>query len=108
MSPFRFRPYADFTGNVGRRQQRRYVAGLLKRLGIDDQIKPKIRSGGPGESAKLISRGEVDFERSELSLSSAPRTSSGSATSRSKFKAGSCSAGASTPKPKNLRQDALC
>lgn len=44
----------------------RYVAGLLERLGIADQVKPKIRSGGPGESAKLISRGEVDFVVSAL------------------------------------------
>jgi molybdate transport system substrate-binding protein len=44
----------------------RYVAGLLERLGIADQVKPKIRSGGPGESAKLVSRGEVDFVVSAL------------------------------------------
>lgn len=44
----------------------RYVAGLLERLGIADQVKPKIRSGGPGESAKLVSRGEVDFVVSGL------------------------------------------
>ena len=44
----------------------RYVASLLERLGIADQVKPKIRSGGPGESAKLVSRGEVDFVVSGL------------------------------------------
>lgn len=44
----------------------RYIAGLLVRLGIADQVKPKIRSGGPGESAKLLSRGEVDFVVSAL------------------------------------------
>ena len=44
----------------------RYVAGLLERLGIAEQVKPKIRSGGPGESAKLLSRGEVDFVVSGL------------------------------------------
>jgi molybdate transport system substrate-binding protein len=44
----------------------RYVVILLERLGIADQVKPKIRSGGPGESAKLLSRGEVDFVVSGL------------------------------------------
>jgi molybdate transport system substrate-binding protein len=44
----------------------RYVASLLERLGIADQVKPKIRSGSPGESARLLSRGEVDFVVSGL------------------------------------------
>jgi len=44
----------------------RYVASLLERLGIADQVKPKIRSGGVGESARLVSRGEVDFVVSGL------------------------------------------
>ena len=39
----------------------RYVASLLERLGIADQVKPKIRSGGLGEMGRLLSRGEVDF-----------------------------------------------
>ena len=44
----------------------RYVASLLDRLGIADQVKPKIRSGGPGASAQMLSRGEVDFVVSGL------------------------------------------
>ena len=44
----------------------RYVASLLDRLGIADQIKPKIKSGGAGTSAILTSRGEVDFVVSGL------------------------------------------
>jgi molybdate transport system substrate-binding protein len=44
----------------------RYVASLIERLGIAEQVKPKIRSGGPGESARLVSRGEVDFVVSGL------------------------------------------
>jgi molybdate transport system substrate-binding protein len=44
----------------------RYVAGLLDRLGIAEQVRPKIRSGGPGYSAQLVSRGEVDFVVSGL------------------------------------------
>jgi molybdate transport system substrate-binding protein len=39
----------------------RYVASLIERLGIAEQVKPKIRSGGAGTSAQLVSRGEVDF-----------------------------------------------
>jgi molybdate transport system substrate-binding protein len=44
----------------------RYVAGLLDRLGIADQVKPKIRSGPGGTTAQLVSRGEVDFVVSGL------------------------------------------
>ena len=44
----------------------RYVASLLDRLGVADQVKPKIKSGGAGTSALLVSRGEVDFAVSGL------------------------------------------
>ena len=44
----------------------RYVASLIERLGIAEQIKPKIRSGGSGASAQMVSRGEVDFVVSGL------------------------------------------
>ena len=44
----------------------RYVATLLDKLGIADQVKPKIKSGGAGTSAKLLSQGEVDFAVSGL------------------------------------------
>jgi molybdate transport system substrate-binding protein len=44
----------------------RYVLTLLDRLGIAEQVKPKIKSGGPGHSGVLLSRGEVDFVVSGL------------------------------------------
>ena len=44
----------------------RYVASLIERLGIAEQVKPKIRSGGAGASAQMLSRGEVDFVVSGL------------------------------------------
>jgi molybdate transport system substrate-binding protein len=44
----------------------RYVASLLQRLGIADQVMPKIRSGGSRYSAQLLSKGEVDFAVSGL------------------------------------------
>ena len=44
----------------------RYVASLVERLGIADQVKPKIKSGGPGRSAELLSNGEVDLVVSGL------------------------------------------
>ena len=44
----------------------RYVASLVERLGIADQVKPKIKSGGPGSSAKMLSAGEVDLVVSGL------------------------------------------
>ncbi len=39
--------------------------GLIDKLGIPE-VKAKIKSGGPGASAKLLSRGEVDFVVSGL------------------------------------------
>jgi molybdate transport system substrate-binding protein len=44
----------------------RYVASLIERLGIAEQIKPKIRSGPSGMSGPLVSSGEVDFAVSGL------------------------------------------
>jgi molybdate transport system substrate-binding protein len=44
----------------------RYVASLIERLGIAEQVKPKIRSGPGGTTAKLLSSGEVDFVVSGL------------------------------------------
>jgi molybdate transport system substrate-binding protein len=43
----------------------RYVDGLIDRLGIPE-VKSKIKSGGPGASAKMLSNGEVDFVVSGL------------------------------------------
>jgi molybdate transport system substrate-binding protein len=39
----------------------RYVLALLDRLGIAEQVKPKLRTGGPGSAAQFVARGEVDF-----------------------------------------------
>lgn len=44
----------------------RYVASLLERLGIAEQVKPKIKTGPSGTTAKLLSAGEVDFVVSGL------------------------------------------
>jgi molybdate transport system substrate-binding protein len=44
----------------------RYVASLVERLGIANEVKPKIKSGGPGRSAELLSNGEVDLVVSGL------------------------------------------
>jgi len=44
----------------------RYVASLIEKLGIANEVKPKIRSGGPGRSAELVSNGEVDLVVSGL------------------------------------------
>ena len=44
----------------------RYVDSLIERLGIADQVRPKIKSGGSGTSAQLVSNGEVDFVVSGL------------------------------------------
>jgi molybdate transport system substrate-binding protein len=44
----------------------RYVASLIEKLGIAEQIKPKIRSGAAGASAQMVARGEVDFVVSGL------------------------------------------
>ena len=44
----------------------RYVLTLLDRLGIAEQVKPKLRSGPGGTTVQLVSRGEVDFVVSGL------------------------------------------
>jgi molybdate transport system substrate-binding protein len=44
----------------------RYVASLIEKLGIAEQVKPKLKSGGPGASAKMLSAGEVDLVVSGL------------------------------------------
>jgi molybdate transport system substrate-binding protein len=44
----------------------RYVASLIEKLGIADQVRPKIKSGGSGTSAQLVANGEVDFVVSGL------------------------------------------
>jgi molybdate transport system substrate-binding protein len=44
----------------------RYVDSLIEKLGIADQVRPKIKSGGAGTSAQLVARGEVDFVVSGL------------------------------------------
>ena len=39
---------------------------VFGRSGVGEQVRPKIRTGGSGESARLLSRGEVDFAVSGL------------------------------------------
>jgi molybdate transport system substrate-binding protein len=57
---------AKFIATSGEGSSGRYVATLLDRLGIADQVKPKIKSGGPGRSAELVAEGEVDLVVSGL------------------------------------------
>ena len=57
---------AKFIATSGEGSSGRYVASLLDRLGIADQVKPKIKSGGSGRSAELLAEGEVDFVVSGL------------------------------------------
>ncbi len=57
---------AKLIATSGEGSSGRYVASLIERLGIAEQIKPKIRSGPGGTSAQLVSRGEVDFVVSGL------------------------------------------
>ena len=48
-------------GTSGEGSSGRFVASLLERLGIADQVKAKIRVGGIDGTAMLLTRGEVDF-----------------------------------------------
>jgi molybdate transport system substrate-binding protein len=57
---------AKLIATSGEGSSGRYVASLLDRLGIAEQVKPKIRSGPGGTSAQLVSKGEVDFGVSGL------------------------------------------
>ena len=57
---------AKFIATSGEGSSGRYVASLIERLGIADQVRPKIKSGGPGRSAELVAEGEVDLVVSGL------------------------------------------
>ena len=57
---------AESFATSGEGSSGRYVASLIEKLGIADQVKSKIKSGGAGTSAKLVSQGEVDFVVSGL------------------------------------------
>ncbi|MBM3528511.1 MAG: ABC transporter substrate-binding protein [Alphaproteobacteria bacterium] len=52
---------AKFIATSGEGSSGRYVLTLLDRLGIADQVKPKIKSGASGAAAKLLAGREVDF-----------------------------------------------
>jgi molybdate transport system substrate-binding protein len=57
---------AKLIATSGEGSSGRYVASLLDRMGIAEQVKPKIRTGPGGTSAQLVSKGEVDFVVSGL------------------------------------------
>ena len=48
-------------GTSGEGSSGRFVANLIERLGIADQVKSKIRVGGADGTAMLLARGEADF-----------------------------------------------
>jgi molybdate transport system substrate-binding protein len=52
---------AKFIATSGEGSSGRYVLTLLDRLGVADQVKPKIKSGASGQAAKLLADKEVDF-----------------------------------------------
>src|SRR5687768_4087622 len=52
---------AKFIATSGEGSSGRYVLTLLDRLGIADQVKPKIKSGASGQAAKLLAAKEVDL-----------------------------------------------
>ncbi len=52
---------AKFIATSGEGSSGRYVLTLLDRLGIGEQVKPKIKSGASGQAAKLLAAKEVDF-----------------------------------------------
>jgi molybdate transport system substrate-binding protein len=57
---------AKLIATSGEGSSGRYVASLIEKLGIAEQVKPKIRSGAAGASAQMVARGEVDFVVSGL------------------------------------------
>lgn len=52
---------AKFIATSGEGSSGRYVVTLLGRLGIADQVTPKIKSGASGAAARLLASREVDF-----------------------------------------------
>ena len=57
---------AKLIATSGEGSSGRYVASLIEKLGIAEQVRPKIRSGAAGASAQMVARGEVDFVVSGL------------------------------------------
>jgi len=57
---------AKAIGTSGDGASGRYVASLIERLGIADQVKPKIKSGLSGYTRELLTKREVDFVVSGL------------------------------------------
>jgi molybdate transport system substrate-binding protein len=57
---------AKAIGTSGDGSSGRYVASLTERLGIADQVKPKIKSGPSGHTRELLMKREVDFVVSGL------------------------------------------
>lgn len=60
----------------------RYVASLVERLGIADQVKPKIRSGGPVAPPRCSQRARSSWSCPDSRRCSANRTSNGSGSFR--------------------------
>jgi molybdate transport system substrate-binding protein len=48
-------------GTSGEGSSGRFVVDLVERLGIADQVKPKIRVGGTAGTAAMLTRGDADF-----------------------------------------------
>jgi len=57
---------AKAIGTSGDGSSGRYVASLIERLGIADQVKPKIKTGLSGATRELLAKREVDFVVSGL------------------------------------------
>ena len=86
----------------------RYIAGLLERLGIAEQVKSKIRSAAPVRRRKCCRAARSTSWCRDCRRCSARPTSSGSAICPRKFRAGWCSAAASAPTPRSRRPAARC
>ena len=52
---------AKFIATSGEGSSSRYVLTLLDRLGVADQVRPKIKTGPTGSAAKFLAQKEVDF-----------------------------------------------
>jgi len=52
---------AKFIATSGEGSSGRYVLTLLDRLGVADQVRPKIKTGPTGSAAKFLAQKEVDF-----------------------------------------------
>jgi len=103
-----FSPMVAVLATSGEGASGRHVLTLLDRLGIADQVKPKIKSGGPGSTVQFVATREVDLAVVGLPPVVGVADVEWLAGFRLNCRVGSCSPVASALRPKNRKPGGRC